>query len=195
MNIDEICKKYGIRDYIINDDGTIDVNGSVDFRNYNLTELPLNFNKVTGYFNCGHNNLTTLKGSPKEVSGDFYCIYNNLTSLLGGPKKVGNSFNSMYNKLITLEGCPEYVGGNFFCQNNEIKDLDFIPEMIKFTFYCDENPIAWIFYEANIDFLKAFKSFKVLKDDVVNLKRLKYMMEIFNEPIYIDKIKKYYTIK
>tara|TARA_B100000768_G_C11240591_1_gene359337 strand:- start:44 stop:631 length:588 start_codon:yes stop_codon:yes gene_type:complete len=195
MSIDEICKKYGIRDYIINDDGTIDVDSNVDFRNSNLTELPLDFNKVTGYFNCGHNNLTTLKGSPKEVSGDFYCIYNSLTSLLGGPKKVGNSFNSMYNKLITLEGCPEYVGGNFFCQNNEIKDLDFIPEMIKFTFYCDENPIAWIFYEANIDFLKAFKSFKVLKDDVVNLKRLKYMMEIFNEPIYIDKIKKHYTIK
>ena len=193
--IKEICEKYWIENYTINLDGSIDVYGSVDLSHYEITELSLKFNIVTGDFTCSDNKLTTLEGCPKFVGGYFSCMYNNLTSLLGGPKKVGGSFNSMYNKLITLEGCPEYVGGNFFCQYNEIKDLDFIPEIIKFTFYCDENPIAWIFHEANIDFLKAFKSFKVLKNDVINLKRLKYLMEIFNEPIYIDNIKKHYKIK
>ena len=29
MSIDEICKKYGIENYTINDDGSIDVDGDV----------------------------------------------------------------------------------------------------------------------------------------------------------------------
>ena len=32
--------------------------------------------------------------------------------------------------------------------------------------------------------MKAFKSYKVIKNDVINLKRLKYVMEIFDK--YID---------
>ena len=61
--------------------------------------------------------------------------------------------------------------------------------------YCDETPLESIFNDVNIDFIIAFNSFKVIKDDVVNLKRLKYVMEIFDKPIHIDKIKIYYTIK
>jgi hypothetical protein len=98
MNIDEICEYYGIKNYTINPDGSIDVDGNVHLHNRKLTKLPLKFNKVTGDFNCFWNNLTTLEGSPTYVSSWFDCSYNELTS---------------------LEGCPNYVD-NFVCSDNPL---------------------------------------------------------------------------
>jgi hypothetical protein len=49
-DIDSICKKFGITNYTINPDGTVDVDGDVDLYNKGLTKLPLKFGKVTGYF-------------------------------------------------------------------------------------------------------------------------------------------------
>jgi len=46
-----------------------------------------------------------------------------------------------------------------------------------------------------MDFIRAFKTFKVIKDGVIDLKRLRYVMEMFDLPIDIEEIKKYYTIK
>ena len=96
-----ICKKYNITNYTINPDGSIDVNGDVDLINKGLTELPLTFNKVSGWFDCSNNRLTSLKGSPKWVGRGFYCNRNQLTS---------------------LEFCPDYVGGNFYCVKNNLTD-------------------------------------------------------------------------
>ena len=39
------------------------------------------------------------------------------------------------------------------------------------------------------------KSFKVIKDGVVNLKRLKYLMEMFDKRVKLEEIKKYYEVK
>ena len=72
-DITEICKEYGIRNYTINPDGSIDVNGSVNLFYEKLKKLPLKFNKVNGNFYCNDNQLTTLEGSPKEVNGVFWC--------------------------------------------------------------------------------------------------------------------------
>jgi len=76
------CKKYGIENYTINNDGSIDVDGDVRLWNRGLTKLPLNFNHVSGDFYCNWNKLTTLEFSPKSVGGGFYCgdnpIYNQL---------------------------------------------------------------------------------------------------------------------
>ncbi len=41
----------------------------VDLYNKRLTKLPLKFNKINGYFDCGYNKLTSLEGSPIEVNG------------------------------------------------------------------------------------------------------------------------------
>ncbi len=108
-----ICKRYGITNYIINDDGSIDVNGDVSLSYDGLTELPLRFNRVTGYFNCGNNKLTSLKGSPRWVGGWFSCIYNDLTSLEFSPDYVGGDFSCIYNKL-TDNYCEAEIGGYFF---------------------------------------------------------------------------------
>ena len=100
-SIHDICKQYNIKNYTINDDGSIDVDGSVDLSWYKLIELPLNFNRVTGYFSCSSNNLTSLKGCPRWIGGWFSCDDNQLTS---------------------LEFSPDYVGSNFYCDDNDLTD-------------------------------------------------------------------------
>jgi hypothetical protein len=108
-----ICKKYNITNYTINPDGSIDVNGDVWINNKELTELPLTFNKVTGYFDCGGNSLTTLKGSPKWVGGFFYCDNNQLTSLEFSPEYVGGWFSCEFNDLID-NYCGTEIVGKFY---------------------------------------------------------------------------------
>ena len=111
--IDKICQKYGIKNYTINDDGLIDVVGNVNLYNQGLTELPLTFNNVSGWFDCGENFLTSLKGSPRWVGGEFYCGENRLTSLEFSPEYVGGYFNCKNNKL-TDNYCIAEIMGNFF---------------------------------------------------------------------------------
>jgi hypothetical protein len=133
-SIHDICEQYGITNYTINDDGSIDVNGDVRFYIKGLTELPLTFNKVSGVFSCKNNNLTTLKGSPKWVGKWFKCSSNKLTSLEFSPKYVGGSFSCDFNKLTSLEFSPDYVGGYFSCEYNQLT-----------TIYC-ESEILGDFY-------------------------------------------------
>jgi hypothetical protein len=112
-SINDICKKYDITNYTINPDGSIDVNGNVNLSYFKLTELPLTFNNVSGWFDCSNNNLTTLKGSPKWVDSTFNCSVNNLTN---------------------LEFSPDYVGIDFWCNNNNLTD-NYCDSEIRFGFY------------------------------------------------------------
>ena len=77
-------------EYEIRKDGKVDVSGTVNIRNFNGTELPFKFGKVSEWFDCSKAlNLTTLKGTPDEVGENFNCSYlKNLKSLEDGPKKV-----------------------------------------------------------------------------------------------------------
>ena len=111
--ISSICKQYNIKNYTINDDGTIDVDGNVDLYYMELTELPLIFNKVTGYFDCSRNKLTSLKGSPVWVGGSFSCANNKLLSLEFSPDYVDRDFWCRYNKL-TDNYCIAEIGNDFY---------------------------------------------------------------------------------
>jgi hypothetical protein len=111
--IHDICKKYNIKNYTINLDGSIDVNDNVFLNSKRLTELPLTFNKVTGSFDCGYNQLTSLKGCPRWIGGHFSCSYNDLTSLEFSPDYVGGYFNCRFNNL-TDNYCDTEIGGRFF---------------------------------------------------------------------------------
>jgi hypothetical protein len=108
-----ICEKYGIENYTVNPDGSIDVYGSVDLYDCNITELPLRFNKVTGSFDCGNNNLTSLKGCPRWVGGRFSCRINRLTSLEFSPDYVGGDYYCEWNDL-TDNYCDTEIGGGFY---------------------------------------------------------------------------------
>ena len=89
--IHDICKKYNIKDYTINPDGSIDVEGEVVILIF-INELPIKFNKVSGDFYCSYNNLSTLKNFPNEVCGE--------TFLYGNPLKSLDGYNGEYHKIF-----------------------------------------------------------------------------------------------
>ena len=144
-DIDSICKKYGITNYTINPDNTVDVNGDVYLSSEGLTKLPLKFGKVTGDFYCNNNQLITLEGSPTEVVGYFNCNNNKLITLEGGPREVGGDFYCYNNQLITLEGSPRSVGRNFNCRDNKLATLEGSPREVGGNFYCIGNPIYSVY--------------------------------------------------
>jgi hypothetical protein len=121
MNTLEFCEKY-LKNYTINSDNTIDVNGYVDlYKNLGkMKKLPVKFGKVSEYFDCYRNKLTTLEGCPNYVGGSFDC-YNN--------------------KLTTLEGCPKYIGGRLWCNENKLSTLKGIEkcEILGYFSYGDNN--------------------------------------------------------
>jgi len=141
--IDSICRIYGIENYTINEDGSIDVDGGVDLSSEGLTKLPLNFRNVSGYFYCHNNKLTTLEGCPESVGRDFYCHKNQLTTLEGGPESVGGYFSCYDNKLKSLEGGPKRVGGNFNCSDNQLTTLEGGPKRVGGEYYyCYYNKLT-----------------------------------------------------
>ena len=209
-NIDNICKKYGIRNYTINDDGSIDVDGEVDLSRRNLTKLPLKFRNVSGtfachineltslegapkfvgrHFSCSRNLLKSLEGAPKFVDGEFSCGYNQLISLKGSPKSVGGSFYCQYNMITSLKGGPESVGVIFECSNNRITTFEGAPTSIGALFYCYNNPIynIWDLIHGNIwdeEKMTFFNELDIIQDGVIILDRLNHFLKsIGRDPV------------
>ena len=144
-DIVNICSQYGIEDYTINKDGSIDVGGDVYFYGI-LKRLPLKFNKVYGSFYCHGSRLTTLEGSPVEVNGDFYCRNNQLTSFEFSPKIIRGVFNCKYNNIKSFEYFPSYVKEEFWCVGNSIyqvwrlfRDTTKIELLNDFDIFRDED--------------------------------------------------------
>ncbi|MCK9472061.1 MAG: hypothetical protein M0Q88_09960, partial [Bacilli bacterium] len=165
--IEAICNEYNIENYIINEDGSIDVDGDVDLYNKNLKALPLNFRKVSGNFKCSFNKLISLKGSPQSIGEDFHCSYNNLTSLEGSPKNIGGRFNCSFNKLTSLEGSPQSVGGYFYCSYNQLTTLEGVPQRVGEYFSCNNNNLK------NIDYLpKYYKELYISNNPIYKIIKL-----------------------
>ena len=140
-HIEDQCNKYGITDYTINNDGSVDVNGDVYLKHNGLTELPLVFNKVSGYFDCSYNELSSLYGSPRIVD-DFDCSNNSLINLEGSPDVVTGIFICSDNNLTSLNGCPRNIGRSFSCASNYIKTLKGGPDRINGYLNIKENELT-----------------------------------------------------
>jgi hypothetical protein len=100
--------EHYIKNYIVNDDMTIDVNSDVFCANwftffdiYTLIEFPkyIKFGKIKGKFSCQGLNFVSLRGCPEEVTETFSCAENDLISLDHCPKKVGLSFVCHNNRV------------------------------------------------------------------------------------------------
>ena len=187
-DIDSICQNYGIMNYTINPDGSIDVDGNIilsyDFERGELSKIPLKFAKVIGDFECDRNQLTTLKGSPKSVGGNFECSGNKLTSLEYCPESVGGNFDCHSNQLTSLEGLSE-IGGYINCRRNQITDFKGVSEFFEGLFYCEGNPIEEIYtlflQENHVNDSKCIKwinEFDVIQGDKIVLDRLE---EVFHQ--------------
>jgi len=141
-HIDSICTEYKIKNYTINSDGSIDVDGNVKFSKGLLTTLPLRFGKVSGDFYCSNNDLSSLVGGPSSVGGNFQCYNNQLSTLEGAPVTVGGDFSCMYSILTSLEGAPTTVGGDFYCHFNQITSLEGAPTVVVGDFSCQRNKLS-----------------------------------------------------
>jgi len=216
----EVCRKYKIENYTINDDLSIDVNGGVELDSKNLKYLPLKFNYIDGDFYCHDNNLESLEGSPQTVGGGFYCFNNKLETLEGCPQTVDGDFYCSNNKLESLEGCPQTVNGDFYCFNNkleslegcpqtvnghfncyknELKDLEYIPE-VSGNVYIKKNPVYLLLYtfikNADSFMIEDFNDYGIVRNrDTVMLDRLETFIEGFDlEMPNLEEIKKHYKI-
>ena len=90
------CEEMRIKNYTINSQGEIDVDGCVNLSRKDFEELPYKFGRVTGYFSLEScKNLISLKNCPNHVGDYFSC--------------------SSCRQLDSLEGCPKEVGSDFYC--------------------------------------------------------------------------------
>lgn len=166
------------KNYTINNDLTVDIDGNINLNYKNLNFIPIQFGVVTGDFSCSYNNLKNLEGSPFHVKGDFFCFRN---------------------ELIDLKGCPKIINGEFDVCNNNIINLKYFPDL-KGNFYFDNNPIS-IFLDYRNDrediftWIEYLNDFNVISGNKIFLEKLKevlYLLDINN--FNFKKLKKYYTI-
>ena len=100
--IHEFMMKHELQKYQITSNG-VDVHSGFHLYNYNLHELPFQFNEIHGNFTCSHNKLESLQGAPRVVHGTFYCKNNKITSLSGAPKVVEGDFYCSGNNIEPWE--------------------------------------------------------------------------------------------
>ncbi len=188
--IEGICREYKIKNYTINSDGSIDVNGDVALNNRLLKSLPLKFNEISGYFDCRENQLTSLYGSPRKVRRGFYCNNNQLTSLKGAPEEVGGNFYCHHNLLRTLKGSPrKVITGGFDCSNNKIWTFEDAPDYVT-NFNCDDNPIyeIWRLFE-DYSKLELFNYYDIIREvdgkPAVVMERLNDFLEEIGKPMTV----------
>jgi hypothetical protein len=196
----EVCNKYGIDNYTINDDLSIDVDDGFDLGGEDLEYLPLKFNYVSGEFRCYYNGLKSLEGCPQTVGGGFYCYGNQLKTLEGCPQTVGGDFDCSHNELKTLEGCPQTVSGVFDCSYNKLTDLEYFPEVNGDVIIGYKNPIYSLVYtfidNADIFMIEDFNDYEIVRNgNTVMLDRLQTFIEGFDlEMPNLEEVKKHYKI-
>jgi len=196
-DIHSICKKYDIKNYTINGDGSIDVDGDFFLCGKGLTELPLKFGKVSGDFDCSRNQLTNLLGAPREVGGNFYCYNNQLVSLEGSPLSVGGYFYCYRNQLESLSGISKYISKGIDIETNQLRDVQGIKDGWRGEVWIDENPVYEIFklfpYKRWDELIEFLNEYEVIRDGkVVALQALELVFyEMGLEVPEIDEIEGY----
>jgi hypothetical protein len=191
FNIHKVCRKWGIKNYTINSDGSIDVEGDIDLQSRKLNKIPINFRNVSGNFYCHDNNLTSLEGSPEKVEGTFMCHRNQLKNLKGAPFFIKSNFYCFDNKLNNLEGFPERIFGRCEFMRNNIFSLNGL-EFKTFTrIDLYENPIYyvirdWINNENKLDLIEYFVDLSVIQGNKLSLMRLEAFYEDMDLGDYKD---------
>ena len=166
-SIENLCNKYKIKNYTINSDHSIDVDGNVDLKgrkywvifkdnrsftlksdvvsNWTLTEIPLNFRNVNGSFDCRYNEISSLNGCPKRCN-EFYISNNKIKSLKGSPTEVSR-FLGGSNPLKSLEGGPKICHGDYNVDECELTSLKGSPEIITDGYFgFDQNDVHTLDY-------------------------------------------------
>lgn len=121
--IENLLLDYGVQNYVINNDFTVDIDGDLvlwpDGKPFTMDWLEyFNFGMVNGDVHGEFNALITLEGLPNWVSGDYYINNNHLTSLKYLPKYIGGDLYIHHNKLEELDLGDTYIGGEIYAWAN-----------------------------------------------------------------------------
>ncbi len=146
QEIHDICRKYDIKRYNINQDGTIDIEGGLVISDNYITEIPIKINKVDGFIYLSYcENLTTLKNIPEYVGGRLELRDNlNLKRIDYFPTEIKGHINISSNNLTELNNIQGEVYESFNCKSNNITTLKGFPLIINGFLYLDNNPISII---------------------------------------------------
>lgn len=128
--IEFYCNLNQITNYTINDDYSVDVNGTVILSTLKEGKIPFKFAHIKGSFIADSLNLETLDNAPNSVDGDFSIKYNKLKNLIGSPKSC-NSFVANNNLLENVEGITQKI--NKFCDlgNNQLTSIKGMPKIYR----------------------------------------------------------------
>ena len=117
-DIEKKLIQYGIKNYYINDDLTVDVDGDLNTSTLAQCLIDVKFGTINGDFDCSRLGLKSLINCPIVVKGDY---------------KIS------HNRLVRLEGIAEYIGGDLWIQNNYLNELNFYNSNIIGEIYCWGN--------------------------------------------------------
>jgi len=143
--------KMNIRNYTINSDLTVDVDGNINIRFKNLKYIPVKFRTLKGILNCSFNNLKSFDNLPTNIGSDFYCSNNKFTSFINSPKEVKGNIYCSDNRLSSLEGLSPYnlmknINMDWYKElNDKIKEdyfdnqLEDNPELINYINFSTSN--------------------------------------------------------
>jgi len=173
QDIHDLCNNYDIKNYTINDDGSVSVDSGVNLNNKQLAEIPIPFKEVTGHFVCSYNKLTSLKNCPERVGGNFYCSNSQLTS--GCPKYSGGVLGVVYNQLTNFDGLPEFFEQPIYLLGNPVYE-------IYKLFKEDPRCIYWI------------REYDVIRGNTVNKYRLEEVFHTLKMEVPKDIILKEYIL-
>ena len=149
--IRKICHEHSIKNYTINSDMSIDVNGIVNISHKYFKHIPLQFNYVNSWFSCFECiNLISLKGSTRECNHFECSACDKLDSLDYAPLK--GKLLDYLNKTKIRECLTD---------NTKISDSVLDKYLIKRILLGQLNLIDYISTEEGI---KKVKPFLVMKD-------------------------------
>src|SRR3990167_9294018 len=171
--------EMGVKDYTINKNLIVDVEGDVNLSHKKLKKFPVQFGKVRRNFYCSYNQLKSLKGAPQNVGKSFFCSHNQIKSLKGAPQKV-RDFYCSYNQLKSLKGAPQDVGWSFYCHNNQLKSVPKWIENIK-NVYVFEN-LNW----NNVEWINKILGDKLTAEEVFAIDNIEHRRVAYQ---YMDKSK------
>jgi len=160
-NIKKRLIQYGIKNYYINDDLTVDVDGDLHISSLAQCGPDIKFGTINGNFDCSRLGLKSLRNCPKVVKGDYKISHNRLTS---------------------LEGIAEYIGGDLWIQNNYLNELNFYNSNIIGEIYCWGNKnIEDIIQKYSYGEKKGCEKLGSLKSYYTLIRREEKINQIINE--------------
>lgn len=161
-------ERMDIKNYIVHDNGIVDVEGNVDISECNLKVIPVQFGHVSGQFSCARNKLSSLQGSPLHVTKLVACD-NKITSLRYCSEDL-EFLDCSYNKLSNLKFCPSKLK-ELLCSVNQIRSLRHTPTSLH-TLDCSRNSLISLkhcpsplnIFLCTMNALKTLKYCPVVKD-------------------------------